>query len=288
MAYSPLAAPSQESLNRRCQPWMVMALHPKKRFGQNFLRDPSVVARIMAAAELSPASRVLEIGPGLGALTDRLLERAGEVTVFEIDRDLAADLAGRGHPRLKVIAGDALGLDWTAQLQDPPYRLVANLPYNISSQILFKILDHRPLFDRLVLMFQKEVGDRLCAGPATADYGILSVLCQPWYDIRRVALVPPGAFFPPPKVVSAVLLFTPLAAPRVAISDEAFFRRVVKGAFGQRRKTLRNALTGAGFDGARVDSVLASAAIDPVRRGETLTLEEFARLASLLQAGPTC
>jgi 16S rRNA (adenine1518-N6/adenine1519-N6)-dimethyltransferase len=260
-----------------------MAYRPKKRFGQNFLRDPSVVSRILAAADLSSTARVLEIGPGLGALTNRLLERAGEVTVFEIDRDLATELAALAHPRLKVHTGDALEFDWAALLPAPPYRLVANLPYNISSQILFKILDHRPLFDRLVLMFQKEVGDRLCAVPATADYGILSVLCQPWYDIRRVALVPPGAFFPPPKVVSSVLQFTPLAVPRVTVTDERFFRRVVKGAFGQRRKTLRNALLGAGFDPVPVDTALLRGGIDPVRRGETLSLAEFARLATLLQ-----
>lgn len=258
----------------------MMDYRPKKRFGQNFLRDLSVVERILTAADLSPDDRVLEIGPGLGVLTERLLARAGEVQVMEVDRDLAERLRGRPEIHLRVLEGDCLEMDWPALLPEPPYTLVANLPYNISSQVVFKILDHRDLFRRLVLMFQKEVADRLAASPGGKDYGILSVFCHLWFDVRRVATVPPGAFFPPPKVTSAVLAFDPLPAPRVAVEDEALFRRVVKGAFGQRRKTLRNALAAAGF--ADVESALLDAGIDPVRRGETLSLEEFARLSGRL------
>lgn len=257
---------------------------PRKRFGQNFLRDGSVIERILGAADLRGGDRVLEIGPGLGALTDRMLDRGDEVIVMEIDRDLGEELAARREPGLTVHLGDALRLDWPALLADPPYKLVANLPYNISSQILFKVLDHRRLFSRLVLMFQKEVGDRLCAAPGSRDYGLLSVLCQVWFDIRRVVSVPPGAFFPPPKVHSAVLAFDALPVARVEVGDEAFFRRVVKGAFGQRRKTLRNALGGAGFASAKVDAALAAAGLDGSRRGETLSLEEFAALSRCLQA----
>ncbi len=176
-----------------------MQPRPKKRFGQNFLRDPSVVAKILAAARLEADDRVLEIGPGLGALTDRLLAAAGEVTVMEVDRDLIAGLQARQEPRLRIVEGDCLTLDWPALLERPPYKLVANLPYNISSQVLFRILDHRELFSRLVLMFQKEVGDRLCAAPGSSAYGILSVFCQLVFDIRRVTVVAPGAFFPPPR-----------------------------------------------------------------------------------------
>jgi 16S rRNA (adenine1518-N6/adenine1519-N6)-dimethyltransferase len=251
----------------------------KKRFGQNFLRDPGTVDKILAAAALQPEDRVLEIGPGLGALTDRLLAQAGAVEVMEVDRELAEQMRRRGAANLTVHEGDALRLAWETLLLAPPYKLVANLPYNISSQILFRVLEHRPLFSRLVLMFQKEVGDRLCAPPGSRDYGILSVFCQLWFDIRRVATVPPGAFYPPPKVTSAVLLFTPLAAPRVFVADEPLFRRVVKGAFAQRRKTLRNTLTAAGFTVEQVAAALAAAGIDPARRGETLDLAEFARLA---------
>jgi 16S rRNA (adenine1518-N6/adenine1519-N6)-dimethyltransferase len=201
---------------------------------------------------------------------------------MEVDRDLAQRLLQREADNLVVLEGDALRLSWEDLLPAPPYKLVANLPYNISSQILFKILDHRQFFGRLVLMFQKEVGDRLCASAGTKDYGILSVFCQLWYDIRRVAVVPPGAFNPPPKVYSVVLAFDPLSGTRVPVEDEAFFRQVVKGAFSQRRKTLRNALIGSGFAAGDLDSAMEVARIDPVRRGETLSLEEFARLAAAL------
>ncbi|MDO3379645.1 16S rRNA (adenine(1518)-N(6)/adenine(1519)-N(6))-dimethyltransferase RsmA [Geoalkalibacter halelectricus] len=256
---------------------------PRKRFGQNFLRDSSVIDRILEAADLNPQTRVLEIGPGLGALTDRLLDLAGRVEVMEVDRDLVARLRERAHPRLEIHAGDALQLPWEQLLSAPPYTLVANLPYNISSQILFRILDHRHLFARLVLMFQKEVGERLCAVPGTSAYGILSVLCPLWFDIRRVVVVRPGAFYPPPKVDSVVLAFEALPGPRVPVADEAFFRRVVKAAFAQRRKTLRNTLKAAGFAEADLLAALARCGIDPQARGETLSLEQFARLAQALR-----
>ncbi len=261
-----------------------MTHRPKKRFGQNFLKDRGIVDRILAAADIGPNDLVLEIGPGLGALTDRLLPLARRVHAMEVDLDLIQALHERNAENLVVHSGDALRLDWDQLLGgDARYKLVANLPYNISSQILFKILDHRGLFDRLVLMFQKEVGDRLCAGPGTKDYGILSVFCQLWFDVRKVANVPPGAFHPPPKVTSAVLAFEPLAEPRVEVADEVFFRRVVKGAFALRRKTLRNALKGAGLGFDALDEVMSGAGIDPARRGETLSLEEFARLAEVLK-----
>ncbi|MDW7644951.1 MAG: 16S rRNA (adenine(1518)-N(6)/adenine(1519)-N(6))-dimethyltransferase RsmA [Desulfuromonadales bacterium] len=257
---------------------------PQKRFGQNFLHDVHVIDRILAAAELSSADRVLEIGPGLGVLTDRMLPVAGQVVVMEVDRNLVERLSRRTESNLAVFEGDALHLDWANILTEPPYKLVANLPYNISSQILFKILDHRHLFSRLVLMFQKEVGDRLAAGPGTRDYGILSVLCQVWFDIQKVVNVPPGAFNPPPKVHSIVLEFEARSEPRVAIEDPVFFRKVVKASFAQRRKTLRNSLTGSGFTAAQVDGALARTEIDPGRRGETLTLSEFSQLATELKA----
>ncbi len=259
-----------------------MDYRPKKRFGQNFLRDPNIVRKIIEAAELGPEDQVVEIGPGLGALTEHLLAAAGRVHVLEVDRDLAQKWGERVEPNLSVHVGDALRLDWAAFLDHPPYKMVANLPYNISSQILFKILDHRASFSRLILMFQKEVGDRLCAAPGGKDYGILSVLFQLWYDIRKVTAVAPGAFTPPPKVNSSVLCFEPLLQPRVPVADHRFFQRVVKGAFSQRRKTLRNALVGSGFGFDGLEAILAGAGIDPGRRGETLNLAEFARLAEVL------
>ena len=255
---------------------------PRKRFGQNFLRDRHVLDRIIAAAELSITDRVLEVGPGPGALTEQLLLSGAGLLAVEIDRDLAAALRDRSESNLKVIEGDVLRLDWREMLNHPPYKMVANLPYNISSQILFKVLDHRELFSRLVLMFQREVGERLLAVPATREYGILSVLIQTWYDVSRVVKVPPNAFVPPPKVDSVVLLLTPLSRPRVDLVDVDTFRNLVKGAFAQRRKTLRNSLLGSGWSAAQIDPALHSAAIEPSRRGETLTLQEFALLANCL------
>jgi 16S rRNA (adenine1518-N6/adenine1519-N6)-dimethyltransferase len=266
----------------RRAPRIDMAIRPKKRFGQNFLRNEHVIASILAAADLSAADRVLEIGPGLGALTDRLLDSGASLLAIEIDFELADQLSQRSAPGLAVQQGDVLKLDWEALLPAPPYKLVANLPYNISSQILFRILDHRQLFSRLVLMFQKEVGDRIVAGPATRDYGILSVLMQTWFDVKRVVRVSPGSFFPPPKVESVVLQFDPLPAPRFAIDDEQVYRRLVRGAFTQRRKTLRNSLLGSGWSAETVDRMLAVIGIDPKRRGETLTLREFADLSNSL------
>jgi 16S rRNA (adenine1518-N6/adenine1519-N6)-dimethyltransferase len=257
----------------------------KKRFGQNFLRDRHVVEKILQAADLQEVDRVLEIGPGLGALTDLMLPRVSLLQVMEVDRDLVEKLRARSDSRLLVHEGDALRLDWDALLDQPPYKLVANLPYNISSQILFKILDHRPLFSRLVLMFQQEVGDRLCAGPGGRDYGILSVFCQVWFDIRRVVRVSPGAFFPPPKVNSVVLCFDRRDQPRIEVPDEAFFRRVVKGAFSQRRKTLVNSLKGAGLADSGLAERLQAVGIDPGRRAETLSLEEFALLTRVVGEG---
>lgn len=259
-----------------------MNYQTKKRFGQHFLHDRTVIDKIVTAAQLNSEQEVVEIGPGLGVLTDQLLPRAAHVHVMEIDRDLIELLHARQDSRLSVHAGDVLKLDWSDCLPEPPYTLVANLPYNISSQIVFKLLEHRDLFQRLVLMFQREVGERLVAPPGGKDYGILSVLTQLWYDIQVVTLVKPGAFNPPPKVDSIVLNFKPLATPRVDPVDERFFRRVVKAAFTQRRKTLRNSLLAGGFSPAEIDSALLSAEIAPIRRGETLSLGDFSRLTKAL------
>jgi 16S rRNA (adenine1518-N6/adenine1519-N6)-dimethyltransferase len=260
----------------------MMSHRPRKRFGQNFLHDQQVLDRIVAAADLQADDRIMEIGPGMGALTDRLLATGLPVLAVEIDRDLGASLETRAEPNLEVRVGDVLRLDWGALLRDPPYKLIANLPYNISSQVLFRVLEHRQAFRRLVLMFQKEVGDRLMATRGTRDYGILSVLMQTWFRIERVVRVPPGAFYPPPKVDSVVLCLEPLREARLVLEDEACFRLLVRGAFAQRRKTLRNSLLGAGWPAGEVDRALATLAIDPARRGETLSIEEFGALSRQL------
>ncbi|MCK4501434.1 MAG: ribosomal RNA small subunit methyltransferase A [Desulfuromonadales bacterium] len=255
-----------------------MDYRTKKRFGQHFLHDRSVIDKIMAAAQLDLQQQVVEIGPGLGVLTDELLQRSAHVQVMEIDRDLIKLLEERNDPHLTVNSGDVLKLPWRQFLTTPPYTMVANLPYNISTQVVFKLLEHRDLFQRLVLMFQREVGERLVASPGGKDYGILSVLCQLWYEIKTVALVKPGAFTPPPRVDSIVLVFQPLPQPRVDPVDVTLFRKVVKGAFTQRRKTLRNSLQAGGFAAADIDYALAQAGISPGCRGETLSLQNFSDL----------
>ncbi len=261
---------------------MTMDYRTKKKFGQHFLNDQYVIDRIIQAADIDPADTVVEIGPGLGVLTERLLEVAARVEVFEIDRDLIARLMQRNNPRLLIHSGDILKANLPALLNSPPYNLVANLPYNISTQVVFLLLANRHLFSSMVLMFQKEVGDRLCAAPGCKDYGILSVLCQLWYDIEAVVDVGPESFSPPPRVDSLVLRFTPLAAPRVDPVDPAFFTKVVKAAFTQRRKQLRNSLMAGGFPRDHVDRGLSAAAIEPSRRGESLDLTDFSRLTKAL------
>ncbi len=255
-----------------------MTYRTKKRFGQHFLHDRTVIDKIIAAAQLDSQQQVVEIGPGLGVLTDELLPRSAHVQVMEIDYDLIERLKARKDSRLSVHSGDVLKLPWRDFLDQPPYILVANLPYNISSQIVFRLIEHRDLFQQMVLMFQREVGQRLVADPGGKDYGILSVLCQLWYDIKTVAVVKPGAFTPPPKVDSIVLNFQSLKTPRFDPVDEVLFKKVVKGAFTQRRKTLRNSLLASGFAAAEIDSALQQAGIFPGRRGETLTLENFSQL----------
>ena len=256
----------------------------KKRYGQHFLHERKYIDDIIKAALLTSSTQVLEIGPGLGALTDPILASGVSLQVMEVDRDIIARLKERCEPNLQIHEGDALSLDWQSLLTAPPYTLISNLPYNISSQILFRLLDERSLFARAILMFQKEVADRIVAEPSSRNYGILSVLCQLYFDVRRVVNVPSGAFNPPPKVDSAVIELIPLTAPRFAIDDELFMRRVVKAAFAQRRKTLRNTLRSAGFSVEEIESAAEVVGIDLKRRGETLKLEEFTSLANTLLA----
>jgi 16S rRNA (adenine1518-N6/adenine1519-N6)-dimethyltransferase len=257
---------------------------PIKSLGQNFLVDRNIVDKIMVCADIGPQDRVLEIGPGRGALTERLAERAGQLVLVEYDHALAAGHAARyrDDPRVTVVDGDVLAVDLDALLGGMPggWKVVANLPYNISSPVLFRMLDCRALFSRLVLMLQREVGERLTASAGCADYGVTTLLLGLWFDMRLEFIVPPGCFYPPPRVDSVVVSFVPLARPRVEVGSEETFRRVVKGAFAMRRKTLANCLKAAGLVGPEdLGAVLDSCGIDGQRRGETLTLEEFASLS---------
>lgn len=266
-------------------------VRPKKALGQNFLVDRGVLARIVETVAIAGDDRILEVGPGRGALTALLAERAAAVVAVELDGELARllgeELAAR--PNVEIVRGDILKQDLPRLLLPRwggKWKVAANLPYNISSQVLFKFLDNRELFSLLVLMLQREVGERIVAPPGCREYGILSVLLRLHFDIAREFIVRPGSFYPVPKVDSMVLRFTPLPSPRVDAGDERFFRRVVKAAFSQRRKTLWNCLksAGLGIDEASLMQAFSCCGIEPGRRGETLSLEEFAGLAKALSA----
>jgi 16S rRNA (adenine1518-N6/adenine1519-N6)-dimethyltransferase len=252
---------------------------PRKRFGQNFLVDPHYVERIVAAIAPQPGDNVVEIGPGMAALTGRLIERAGHVTAVEIDRDLAERLTAEYTPeRLTLHVADALAFDFATL--GSALRVVGNLPYNISSPLLFHLAAFEDRIADLHVMLQREVVARMTAAPATADYGRLTVMLQARFAVTRLFTVPAGAFRPAPKVESAMARLVPLGAAKPVIADEALFARIVAAAFGQRRKTLRNALSG------MVDArVLEAAEIDPGARGETLAIADFVRLAQI--AGST-
>ena len=247
---------------------------PRKRFGQNFLADAHYVDRIVAAIDPRPGDALVEIGPGLGAITGRLIQRAGHLTAIEIDRDLAARLREAFTPdRLTLVEGDALRFDFTTL--GHALRIVGNLPYNISSPLLFHLASQLASIIDLHVMLQKEVVDRMTASPATPDYGRLSVMLQAQFAIERLFVVPPGAFRPAPKIDSAVARLVPLRARAPEIVDRDRFARLVTAAFTQRRKTLRNALA------AEVDvATLERAGIDPGARGETLAVADFVRLAN--------
>ena len=250
----------------------------RKRFGQNFLADPHYVARIAEAVAPRPGETVVEIGPGLGALTAELVARAGRVVAIEIDRDLAARLVERFPPHaLELVVGDALAFDFRTLGRN--LRVVGNLPYNISSPLLFHLADQADALHDLTVMLQKEVVARMTAEPSTPEYGRLTVMLQATFAIERLFTVPPGAFRPAPAVDSAVARLVPLGSAAPIIADRARFERVVAAAFGQRRKTLRNALADVVSPAA-----FAAAAIDPQRRGETLSVEEFVTLANASSA----
>lgn len=256
--------------------------------GQHFLIDGEVAERAIRLAELDPGARVLEIGPGRGALTDRLRAAGHPVVAVELDGELAAALEARGDPGLAIVRGDFLRVDLAA-LPGDVLPVVANLPYSTGTAIVTRLLEQPARFPRLVVMLQLEVAQRLCAGPGSRAYGSLTVLSALDATATMGFVVPPRAFAPPPQVDSAVVRLDASVVPRADVGDRRLFRRVVQAAFGQRRKTLRNAL-GAGFGAPGAAAMLAAAGIDPRRRAETLSLEEFAcltRHARALDLVPT-
>jgi 16S rRNA (adenine1518-N6/adenine1519-N6)-dimethyltransferase len=252
----------------------------RRRFSQNFLVDRGVVAGLIDAIGPHGDDKVVEIGPGLGALTEPLLARLEALDVVEIDRDLAAALARRFPPqRLRVHAADALAFDFCALGSD--LRVVGNLPYNISSPLLFHLADQARCLRDCHFMLQREVVDRIVAVPGSRAYGRLSVMLQYRFRVQRLLRVPPGAFRPAPAVESAFMRLVPQRPLPFAARDEKAFAEVVAKAFGQRRKTLRNALR----DLIEAEQ-LAALGVDPGRRAETLPVDAFVRIADRVAA--TC
>jgi 16S rRNA (adenine1518-N6/adenine1519-N6)-dimethyltransferase len=262
-----------------------LGIRPTKQLGQNFVHDPNTVRRIVRAAGLTPDDLVLEVGPGLGSLTLALLERELEVCAVEIDPPLAAALpetvahyAPEHAGRLTVIAGDALRADLTAV---KPTALVANLPYNVAVPVVLHLLATVPSLRRGLVMVQKEVADRLTAGPGSRVYGVPSVKLAWYATARQAGRVPAAVFWPVPNVESGLVGFE-VHAPVEADRADTF--AVVDAAFAQRRKTLRAALAGWAGGAAEAERILRAAGIDPGRRGEQLTVEEFTRIASQRRA----
>ena len=255
----------------------------RKRFGQHFLSSVGILDRIVAVSDVGPGSQVLEIGPGLGALTDRLLAAGASVTAVELDRDLAAFLRERlgDHERFRLIEADAARVDWTEVLVDGPWSCVANLPYNVGTSLTTELLRHPDRLSHLVLMLQKEVAARMVAPAGARNRGSLSVYCEARAAGRMAIKVPPGAFHPPPKVHSAVIRLDLYDAPRLDGCEEAHFEAVVRQAFAAPRKTLRKGLR-AGWATAAVDGALATAGVEPRARPAVLSLEDWQRLAAAL------
>lgn len=257
----------------------------KKKFGQHFLNDRNIIRKIVEAAGVKKGDLVLEIGPGTGMLTRELLDAGARVIAVEVDKDLIGLLQERfQEDDLTIIPADALKMSYAALAQEHGgrFKLVANLPYYISGPLLSKLLTERAAFSIMVLMFQKEVAVRIAAGPGNRDYGNLSVLSQAFTDVKREFDVPAHLFSPKPKVDSSVVSFRVLDEPKIMIDDESYFRTVVRAAFGTRRKTLSNSLSVLGIGKADILGALQEAGVDPVRRGETLDLNEFSRLAHAL------
>ena len=263
------------------------AFRPKKNLGQNFLIHERVIDAILRLLDLAPHDEVVEIGPGLGFLTRRLLERAARVRAIEIDSTLFERLRGAefaSDPKLELIHGDILDVAAPASSSARRMKLAGNLPYSISTPVLFRIFEWREHFSTLVLMLQKEVADRMASGPGTKEYGSLSVWCQVHGRISEKVSVSPEAFFPRPKVRSTILKFELYEQPLVKAEEFPALRGLVRAAFNQRRKTLGNALSAWLQRGrGEIERLLLSIDVDPKRRGETLRIDEFIKLARAAQ-----
>lgn len=247
----------------------------KKHLGQNFLYDPSILKRIIQVAALKPEDTVVEIGPGPGRLTRMLSERVRRLIAIELDRELYEKLREelKDCPNVELVAGDALRFDYGAV---GPFKVVANIPYRITTPLIFKLLEHRDALRSITLTVQKEVAERISAPPGGKDYGVLSIMTQYYGRPRLKFLISKKAFRPVPRVDSACLHMEVYEKPKVEVADEKLFFALIKTAFSHRRKTLANALKAVFPD---IKEILLKAGIDPGRRPETLSIEEFAALA---------
>jgi 16S rRNA (adenine1518-N6/adenine1519-N6)-dimethyltransferase len=253
-----------------------MTHRARKRFGQNFLHSESVIRRIVGSVAPARGDRIVEIGPGMGALTAPILERVDRLDVVELDRDLVAELPARlGHrDNLVIHQADALEFDFRTLAGGQHLRIIGNLPYNISTPLLFHLLDQSDVVTDMHFMLQKEVVDRLAAVPGSKAWGRLGVMTQARADVTMLFRVPPGAFTPAPRVESAIVRIVPRALSEQQRALLPFLEKVVRAAFGQRRKTLKNTLKG-----VLSEQELEALDIDPIRRAETLSLDEFDRMA---------
>ena len=258
-------------------------LRARKRFGQHFLRDQRVIGQIIEAMALHASDHVVEIGPGQGALTRELARRLSHFEAVEFDRDLTSHLQSEfPSSKLTLHQADALKFDFCQLAKnDQKLRLVGNLPYNISTPLLFHLLDQAGCIEDMLFMLQKEVVQRLAAVPGTKDYGRLTIMIQYRCQVEKLFDVSPDAFSPPPRVESSMVRLIPHSAPPVEVNDEATFARVVRAAFASRRKTLRNNLKG-----LLEAKDLSALGVDPTRRAETLTLAEFAALSNATPSDP--
>lgn len=253
-----------------------------KKLGQNFLIKRGIVDEIVHVAELTPGEPVLEVGPGIGTLTQGLAQSGADVTAIELDRRLleVLDTTLASYDNVRIIHGDVLKLDVPSIMNHKPFKVVANLPYYITTPIIMSLLESKLPIERLVVMVQKEVALRMVAKPGTKDYGALSVAVQYYTEPDIVLDVPPKSFLPAPAVTSSVIRCVLRDKPPVDVIDEKLFFRVVKAGFAQRRKTFANTMKTTGLSKDRIEELLAKANIDGQRRGETFTLQEFADVAN--------
>lgn len=253
-----------------------------KKLGQNFLIKRGIVDEIVHAAEITVGEPVLEVGPGIGTLTQGLAQSGADVTAIELDRRLleVLDTTLASYDNVRIIHGDVLKLDVPTIMNHKPFKVVANLPYYITTPIIMSLLESKLPIERLVVMVQKEVALRMIAKPGTKDYGALSVAVQYYTEPDIVLDVPPKSFLPAPAVTSSVIRCVLRDKPPVDVIDEKLFFRVVKAGFAQRRKTFSNTMKTTGLTRDRIEELLAKANIDGQRRGETFTLQEFADVAN--------